>query len=106
MERSAMRDTRIALRSIRATVRTGAAMIKRIIPESCAGAIIDVQDFFLSQLGSRPARGRMERNIVNLARLLNYFRIPIVATLERPVPRKGALPTALKNQLDEAKLFE
>jgi nicotinamidase-related amidase len=81
-------------------------MTKRIVAESCAGAIIDVQDFFLSQLGSRPARGRMERNIVNLARLLNYFRIPMIATLERPVPRKGALPTALKHQLGEAKLFE
>jgi len=81
-------------------------MTKRIVAESCAGAIIDVQDFFLSQLGSRSARGRMERNIVSLARLLDYFRIPMIATLERPVPRKGALPTALKHQLGEAKLFE
>jgi nicotinamidase-related amidase len=81
-------------------------MVKRIIPESCAGAIVDVQDFFLSQLGGRAARSRMERNIVNLARLLDYFRIPMIATLERPVHRKGALPVALKNQLGEAKLFE
>jgi nicotinamidase-related amidase len=84
----------------------GTAMVQRITPESCAGAIIDVQDFFLSQLGSRPARRRMERNIVNLARLLDYFRIPMIATLERPVHRKGALPAALENQLSEAKLFE
>jgi nicotinamidase-related amidase len=81
-------------------------MVKRIIPESCAGAIVDVQDFFLSQLGSRAARSRMERNIVNLARLLDYFRIPMIATLERPVHRKGALPAALKNQLGKGKLFE
>jgi nicotinamidase-related amidase len=81
-------------------------MVKRVIPDRCAGAIIDVQDFFLAQLGSRPARTRMETNIVNFARLLAYFRIPIVATLERPVHRKGSLPDALKRQLGEAKLFE
>ena len=81
-------------------------MTKRIVAESCAGAIIDVQDFFLSQLGGRPGRRRMERNIVNLARLLDYFRIPMIATLERPVHRKGALPAALENQLGDAKLFE
>lgn len=81
-------------------------MVKRVIPDRCAGAIIDVQDFFLSQLGSRPARTRMETNIVNFARLLAYFRVPIVATLERPVHAKGSLPDALKRQLGEAKLFE
>jgi nicotinamidase-related amidase len=81
-------------------------MVKRVTPDRCAGAIIDVQDFFLAQLGSRPARTRMETNIVNFARLLAYFRIPIVATLERPVHRKGSLPDALKRQLGEAKLFE
>jgi nicotinamidase-related amidase len=81
-------------------------MTKRVVAESCAGAIVDVQDYFLTQLGSRPARRRMEKNIINFARLLGYFRIPIVATLERPVHRKGALPAALKNQLGGAKLFE
>jgi nicotinamidase-related amidase len=81
-------------------------MVKRVIADRCAGAIIDVQDFFLAQLGSRPARTRMETNIVNFARLLAYFRIPIVATLERPVHGKGSLPDALKRQLGEAKLFE
>jgi nicotinamidase-related amidase len=81
-------------------------MVKRVTPDRCAGAIIDVQDFFLSQLGSRAARTRMETNIVNFARLLAYFRIPIVATLERPVHGKGSLPDALKRQLGEAKLFE
>jgi nicotinamidase-related amidase len=81
-------------------------MTKRITAERCAGAIIDVQDYFLAQLGNRPARRRMERNLINFARLLGYFRIPIVATLERPVHRKGSLPAALKNELGAAKLFE
>jgi nicotinamidase-related amidase len=81
-------------------------MVQRIVPESCAGAIIDVQDFFLSQLRGRQARVGMETNIVNFARLLGYFRIPIIATLERPVRDKGSLPQALEAELNEAKLFE
>ena len=81
-------------------------MTKRVAAESCAGAIIDVQDYFLAQLGNRPARRRMERNLVNFARLLGYFHIPIVATLERPVHRKGSLPDALAHALGAAKLFE
>jgi len=81
-------------------------MTQRVIAESCAGAIIDVQDFFLAQLGSREARRKMEANLVAFARLLGYFRIPIVATLERPVDGKGGLPDALNRQLSAAKLFE
>jgi nicotinamidase-related amidase len=81
-------------------------MTKRILPDTCAGAIIDVQDFFLAQLDGPDARANMETNLVNFARLLDYFRIPIVATLERPVESKGALPDPLKAQLAEAKLFE
>jgi nicotinamidase-related amidase len=81
-------------------------MTKRVIAESCAGAIIDVQDFFLAQLTGREAREKMETNLVNFARLLGYFRIPILATLERPVDGKGALPDALSEQLAAAKIFE
>src|SRR5262249_30945118 len=84
----------------------GPIMTKRVIAESCAGAIVDVQDYVLSQLHGRPARRRMEKNLVAFARLLGYFRIPIVATLERPVHRKGALPAALKSALGQAKLLE
>jgi nicotinamidase-related amidase len=83
------------------------AMVKRISPDRSAGAIIDVQDFFLSQLGSHRVRSGMETSMANFARLLGYFRIPIVATLERPVDGKGSLPSALTKQLgDRAKLFE
>jgi isochorismate hydrolase len=81
-------------------------MTKRIIAENCAGAIIDVQDFFLAQLDGPDARLNMETNLVNFARLLEYFRIPIVATIERPVEFKGALPDPLKARLGDAKLFE
>ena len=61
----------------------------------------------LAQLGSRRERSAMETSMANFARLLGYFRIPIVATLERPVDGKGSLPDALTKQLgDAAKLFE
>ena len=82
-------------------------MAKRIALDHCFGAIIDVQEFFLAQAGDRRARSKIEANTRNFARLLGYFRIPIVATLERPVHAKGQLPTTIKKHLgDQAKLFE
>ena len=81
-------------------------MTKRLIAETAVGAIIDVQDFFLAQLDGAKARERMETNLVNFARLLGYFRIPIVATLERPVDGKGSLPDALAAELGHGKIFE
>ena len=80
-------------------------MTKRIVTESCAGAIIDVQNFFLAQVDEE-TRAKMETNLVHFARLLNYFRIPIVTTLERPVDGKGFLPDALAAELRDPKPFE
>jgi Isochorismatase family len=82
-------------------------MAKRIVHDHCWGAIIDVQEFFLSQVGNRLVRSRLETNTRNFACLLRYFRVPIVVTLERPIYRKGSLPKAIKGHLgDGAKLFE
>ena len=79
---------------------------KRIAVDDCWGAIIDYQEFFLSQTENR-LRARIRANARNLVRLLGYFRIPIVATLERPVYRKGSLPKEIKAHLgDQAKIFE
>jgi nicotinamidase-related amidase len=83
-----------------------ATLTRRVITENCAAAIIDVQDYFLSQIGSRTARKQMEAITLNFARMLGYFRIPIVATLERPIERTGSLPAALEKQLGEAAQFE
>jgi nicotinamidase-related amidase len=83
--------------------RTGAG---RIAPERCWGAVIDVQDFFLAQLGSRSLRTRIETNLSNFARLLAYFRIPMIATLERPIHRKGRLPERLEMLGEVAQVFE
>jgi hypothetical protein len=79
---------------------------KRILADQCCGAIIDYQDFFLEQLEPR-GRARLRRNMGSFARLLAYFRIPTIATLERPVERKGGVPAGLKATLGSAsKVFE
>ena len=74
-------------------------MVRRIVPEHCCGTIIDVQSFFLAQLGKRD-RSRIVANTANLVRLLGYFEFPIVATLERPVDRKGLLPEQIGKRLE------
>lgn len=81
-------------------------MVKRIVPEHCCGAIIDVQSFFLAQLDKRN-RSRITANTRNLVRLLDYFGIPIVVTVERPLDRKGSLPQSIASHLgDGAAVFE
>lgn len=81
-------------------------MTRRIIPDQCLGIIIDVQKFFLSQAVGR-APLAITLNISNFARLLGYFRIPILVTLERPVDTKGGLPDEINQQLGaSSKRFE
>jgi nicotinamidase-related amidase len=80
--------------------------VKRIAPDRCCGVIIDLQGFFLSQVDKRLS-SRIKTNTGNLVRLLNYFRIPIVVTLERPVDFKGSLPNEIGKHLDNrAPTFE
>ena len=69
-------------------------MPKRIVVKQCCGVVIDVQDFFLSQLDAR-LRANIEVNTANLIRLFGYFKIPVVATLERPIDLKGQMPDFL-----------
>src|SRR6201982_4042731 len=79
---------------------------KRSAVDRCWGLIIDVQEFFLSQIDKR-LRSKLETNIKSFARLVGYFRIPMVATLERPVDQKGALPSEIaKHVSGNAKIFE
>jgi nicotinamidase-related amidase len=81
-------------------------MAKRVVSDRCCGLVIDVQEFFLAQLGNRTLRTRIETNLINFARLLAYFRIPMIATLERPVYRKGRVPERLKRLGELAHVFE
>src|SRR6266700_3104745 len=81
-------------------------MAKRIVPDRSCGVIIDVQEFFLSQVDTR-LRSRIKTNTKNFARVLGYFRVPTVVTLERPVDQKGSLPEEIEKQLsDLAETFE
>ncbi len=81
-------------------------MAKRIVVDHCWGLIIDVQEFFLSQVEER-LRCKIETNTKNFARLLGHFRIPMVVTLERPVDRKGSLPKEIGTHVSSAaKIFE
>jgi nicotinamidase-related amidase len=81
-------------------------MAKRIVRGDCCGVIVDVQEFFLLQADKR-LHSKIKTNTKNFARLLGYFRVPIVATLERPVDQKGSLPKEINTHLsDLAKTFE
>ena len=66
-------------------------MAKRLAVDHCCGVIIDVQEFFLSQL-DKPHRSKIETHTKSFAGLLGYLRIPLVITLERPVEQKGTSP--------------
>jgi isochorismate hydrolase len=80
------------------THSNNATMTGRINLDHCFGAIIDVQEFFLSRVPKR-ARSRMMINTRNFARMLGYFKIPIVVTLERAVDQKGSLPNEIGKHL-------
>jgi nicotinamidase-related amidase len=81
-------------------------MVKRVAVDRCFGVVVDYQDFFLSQLEAR-CRDRLQANTLNFLRLLGYLRIPVIATLERPVGDKGAVPDDVKRHLGSGgKVFE
>jgi hypothetical protein len=81
-------------------------MAKRIVRDDCCGAIIDVQEFFLSQADKR-LRSRIKTNTKNFVRLLGYFRVPMVVTLEKPLDCKGSLPSEISRHLsDGTETFE
>ena len=87
--------------TIRKPVRT-----RRVVPNRCLGAIIDVQEFFLAQVEAR-LRPQLEKNIQSFARLLVHFQVPILVTLERPVEHKGTLPAPIRKHLrDLSETFE
>ena len=72
--------------------------VKRIVADQCCGVIVDLQSFFLAQVDKK-RRGRLKANTGYLVRLLNYFQIPILVTLERSVERKGTLPNEVARHL-------
>jgi nicotinamidase-related amidase len=83
-----------------------AHMAKRIDPDHCCGVIIDVQDYFLSQIdGDRRSQILADTKI--FARLLGLFGIPVVVTLEKPVETNGAVPPQIGDELNDlSRTFE
>jgi nicotinamidase-related amidase len=80
--------------------------VKRIVSDQCCGVVIDLQGFFLAQVDKR-LRARIKTNTGNLVRLLNYFKMPIVVTLERPIDGKGTLPKEIGKRLgNRTRIFE
>lgn len=77
-------------------------MAKRIVSDQCCGLIVDMQGFFLSQLDGR-SRDLIEANTANFIRLLGYFRVPLIVTLERPLAMKGGLPGEIEHELSALK---
>jgi nicotinamidase-related amidase len=73
-------------------------MAKRIDRDRCCAVVIDVQTYFLSQV-DKGRRAKIRTNTKNFVRLIGYFGIPIVVTLERPLETKGALPHDIEQQL-------
>jgi isochorismate hydrolase len=70
-------------------------MAKRIDLESCAGLVIDVQEYFLKEIPAED-RSRIETMTAYFVNLLTYLRIPILCTVERPFNKKGGLPAAIE----------
>lgn len=70
-------------------------MAKRLEIETCAGILIDVQEYFLEQIDAAERR-RIELYTTHLVNLLTYLRIPILCTIERPLKTKGAIPQAIQ----------
>jgi nicotinamidase-related amidase len=83
-----------------ATPRGKMTAIKRIALDQCCGALVDVQPFFLSPIEKR-LRARLLTNTKNFVRLLDYFRIPLIVTIERPIAQKGPLPKEIAEHLGE-----
>src|SRR5205085_8091803 len=81
-------------------------VVQRIAVDNCCGVIVDYQKFFLAQADTR-LRSRIRANTKNFVRLLGYFQIPMIATLERPVDRKGSLPREISAHFsDRTKVLE
>ena len=76
-----------------------------ITPRSAAIVLIDVQPYFLER-----AHGDMNPLLSRLEQLLivaPIVEVPVIATLETPVEKKGKLPDRLHNQFPEdGKIFE
>lgn len=83
-------------------------MAKRIVLDQCCAVLIDVQEYFLAQLDSAK-RESIEANTMGFAKTMRHLAIPVVATVEKPIDKKGKLPPHIQRYLDAndaAEIFE
>lgn len=80
-------------------------MIKRVSIENSCGILVDVQEFFLAAL-PREERARVERATAGFTALLHHLRVPVLATIERPIDKKGGLAECARAAAPSAKVLE
>ena len=66
----------------------------KLDPHELAVLLIDVQPFFVSQMvgSEEPLLIRLEQLLI----MTNWFQLPVLATCEKPIDRKGKLPERLQ----------
>ncbi len=85
---------------------TDVRMPRRLAIDRCCGVLVDVQGSFLDQVDAS-RRDKIIRDTTNFARLLGFYKVPVVVTSEQPVDQKGTLPQEIAQHLgDLAVAFE
>lgn len=70
--------------------------LRRLDAAQAHAILIDVQNFFLSQL-TEIERSKIISGSRSLVSLMKFLKIPVLATLERPVELKGPLPDEIQS---------
>ena len=79
---------------------TDVRMPRRLAVDRCCGVLVDVQGSFLDQVDA-PRRDKIIRDTTNFARLLGFYKAPVVVTSEQPVDQKGTLPQEIAQHLGD-----
>ena len=68
----------------------------KLNPHELAVVLIDVQPYFINQMvePQEPVLIRLEQLLI----MTNWFQLPVLATFEEPVARKGELPERLQDK--------
>lgn len=79
--------------------------VKRIRIDQVCGLLIDVQEHFLAQLDESVRKG-IEDSTTNFVRVFDWLQLPLLATVEQPIPLKGSLPAAIAAHGGALKIME
>src|SRR5688572_21521452 len=78
-------------------------MTKRVCADTCIGVLVDVQEYFLSHLRTEQ-QIKIKSGIHRFVNLCKALKIPVVATVERPLKMKGILPEPIRQSVEEYRL--